>query len=30
MPPLGEYLPRITPADIMVIDFGVKKLVMAL
>jgi hypothetical protein len=24
MPPLGKYLPRIAPADAMVIDFGVK------
>jgi len=24
MPPLGEYLPRIAPADAMVINFGVK------
>jgi hypothetical protein len=27
MPPLGKYLPRIAPADAMVIDFGVKNLV---
>jgi hypothetical protein len=24
MPPLGKYLPRIAPADIMVINFGSK------
>ncbi len=24
-PPSGKYLPRIAPADAMVIDFGVKK-----
>jgi hypothetical protein len=27
---LGEYLPRIAPADAMVIDFGVKNQVVAL
>ena len=30
MPPLGEYSPRIAPADAMVIDFGVKNRVLAL
>ena len=30
MPPLGKYLPRIAPADTMVIDFGVKNWVVAL
>ena len=29
-PPLGEYLPRIAPADAMVIDFGSKNRVVAL
>ena len=29
-PPLGKYLPRIAPADVMVIDFGSKKWVVAL
>ncbi len=29
-PPLGKYLPRIIPADVMVIDFGVKIQVLAL
>ncbi len=30
MPPLGKYLPRIALVDGMVINFGVKKLVVAL
>jgi len=30
MPPLGDYLPRIAPADAMVIDFGIKNRVVAL
>jgi len=30
MPPLGEYSPRITRADAMVIDFGLKNRVVAL
>jgi hypothetical protein len=29
-PSLGEYLPRIAPADVMVIDFGSKNRVVAL
>jgi hypothetical protein len=29
-PPLGKYLPRIAPADAMVIDFGLKNQVVAL
>ena len=29
-PPSGEYLPRIAPANAMVIDFGVKNRVVAL
>ena len=29
-PPSGEYLPRIAPADAMVIDFGIKNRVVAL
>jgi hypothetical protein len=29
MPPLGKYLPGIAPADVMVIDFGSKKQVVA-
>jgi hypothetical protein len=30
MPTLGKYLPRIAPADVMVIDFGSKNQVVAL
>jgi hypothetical protein len=30
MLPSGKYLPRIGPADAMVIDFGVKKRVVAM
>jgi hypothetical protein len=30
MPPLGKYLPRIAPADAMVIDFGIKNQVVAM
>jgi hypothetical protein len=30
MPPLGKYLPRIAPADAMIIDFGSKSWVVAL
>jgi hypothetical protein len=30
MPPLGEYSPRIAPADAMGIDFGVQNWVVAL
>jgi hypothetical protein len=30
MPPSGNYSPRITPADAMVIDFVVKNQVVAL
>jgi hypothetical protein len=30
LPPLGKYSPRITPADAMVINFGVKNRVVAL